>query len=652
MAVDGVTSRNGSLTSHTMTDPAGPAVTNALHAALQHQKAGRLIEAELLYHTLLELEPASADPLYFLGEIARQRNDGKNAADFYQRAIAADPANPHYHLSLGALYRSQGELDKAARSYFSAVALNPAQAGLHDILVKEFSAVHGVVEPRERPRPGVLVESNEMAEGQRRLAEAVSTRLGVVLQLLGKFDAAIACFRDALSLQPESATAHFNLGLALMEQGKLEEAKECYRQAIACQADFVAAHCNLGNIFREQDKQDEALACYQAAHAIDPLFVDAIFNIGLIHSTSGQTALAKTWYRKALAADPGMVSAHINLAAILQDGGQLEEARWHRDQAYGKQCFFVTSTPGTKRTVLLLMDACNGNVPYLTLMPARQNSIVKWMIEYCAEGRVTELPHYDVVFNAIGDADVTDATARPVAEFARRSEKPVLNRPQAVAATARHLIPALLGSVEGVRIPPIWRVETKSGWHANPDFCFPMLARPLASHGGQGMVLVESREALSGLQFDNIGDVYLSAYEDYRSSDGYFRKYRMIFVDREPYPYHLAISKLWMVHYVTADMQDHAWKLEEERRFLADPASVLGERGMAAIESIGKRLDLDYGGVDFSILPDGRVLVFEANATMLVHPEKETGPLAFKNPFVQRIFDAFEALLARASGEA
>jgi hypothetical protein len=445
-----------------------------------------------------------------------------------------------------------------------------------------------------------------------------------------------------------------------MEQGKLEDAKECYRQAIACQADFVAAHCNLGNIFRELDKQDEALACYQAAHAIDPLFVDAIFNIGLIYSTIGQKELAKAWYGKALAADPDMVPAHINLAAILQDAGQAEEARRHRDQAYGKQCLFLTSRPGTKRTVLLLMDASNGNVPYLTLMPAAQNAIIKWMIEYSARGHATELPPHDVVFNAIGDADVTDATARPVAEFTSRSERPVLNQPQAVAATARHLIPALLGSIDGVRVPPVWRVATKRGWHANPEFCFPLLARPLASHGGQGMVLIESREALSGLrsglqsglQSDEAGDMYLIAYEDYRSSDGYFRKYRMIFVDRQPYPYHLAISTLWMVHYVTADMQDHAWKLEEERCFLADPASVLGARGMAAIESIGKRLDLDYAGVDFSILPDGRVLVFEANATMLVHPEKDTGPLAFKNPFVQRILDAFEGLLVRASGKA
>ena len=42
-------------------------------------------------------------------------------------------------------------------------------------------------------------------------------------------------------------------------------------------------------------------------------------------------------------------------------------------------------------------------------------------------------------------------------------------------------------------------------------------------------------------------------------------------------------------------------------------------------------------------MPDGRALVFEANATMLIHPESDTGRLAFKNPFVQTIIDAFAA---------
>ena len=83
-------------------------------------------------------------------------------------------------------------------------------------------------------------------------------------------------------------------------------------------------------------------------------------------------------------------------------------------------------------------------------------------------------------------------------------------------------------------------------------------------------------------------------------------------------------------------------------RYLENPQSALGRDAWAAVAAIGQAMDLDYAGVDFSLLPDGRVLVFEANATMLVHPETPDGPLAHKNPFVQQIVDAFQAMLVRA----
>jgi hypothetical protein len=50
------------------------------------------------------------------------------------------------------------------------------------------------------------------------------------------------------------------------------------------------------------------------------------------------------------------------------------------------------------------------------------------------------------------------------------------------------------------------------------------------------------------------------------------------------------------------------------------------------------------------LLPDGRVLVFEANATMLVHREDVDGVNAHKNAFVQRIVDAFEQMQIRRAG--
>ena len=40
----------------------------------------------------------------------------------------------------------------------------------------------------------------------------------------GKLDEAIACFRRAMELKPDSADAYNNLGMALKDQGKLDEA--------------------------------------------------------------------------------------------------------------------------------------------------------------------------------------------------------------------------------------------------------------------------------------------------------------------------------------------------------------------------------------------------------------------------------------------
>ncbi len=140
---------------------------------------------------------------------------------------------------------------------------------------------------------------------------------------------------------------------------------------------------------------------------------------------------------------------------------------------------------------------------------------------------------------------------------------------------------------------------------------------------------------------------YLTRFWPFRSADGFFRKYRVVFVDRCPLPYHLAIGPHWLVHHATAGMEADPARQAEEARFLSQPEGAIGARAMDGIRAIGERLDLDFAGVDFSLLPDGRVLVFEANATMLVHPEEEAGPFAYRNGAVRRILAAFEAMVAQ-----
>lgn len=477
-------------------------------------------------------------------------------------------------------------------------------------------------------------------------AEA-SFQSGNLLQRQLRFADALACYRQAIALRPDHAGAHNNAGVALMELGRLDDAIASFHEAIGCRPSYAEAHNNMGVALKRQGKFEEALVCYGKALALEPDYAKALFNVGTLFYERKDFSEAMRWYRASLAVDPKQVEANQNMALILEKLGNDAAAKVHRDLAYGRQSMFVDGAPHPRRTVLVLWGAGLGNVPIEFLLPKETITRIVWIVEYARADDVQALPGYEVAFNAIGDPDVVAPTAEAIDRILDVGGRRLLNHPAAVARTRRDLLPALLGGNDVV-VPATHRIARDSIEEALSSLAasdFPVLLRPTSSHGGDHMVKLDSPADIDGFVPWNADNYYLTAYRDYRSPDGRYRKYRIIFIDRKPYPYHLAVAEHWMVHYETAGMQHEAWKREEERRFLADPAQAIGSQAMAALESIGKALDLDYCGIDFSLLPDGRVLVFEANATMLVHPEDDGGCLAYKNRFVRNILAAFEALL-------
>ena len=576
-------------------------------AALEHHLAGRLPQAEELYQQIIQVEPNHSDALYFLGVMANQLGKRDSAIDYTLKAIAANQSNHLYYNTLGNVLKAGSQLDEAVTCYRQALALKP------DFVEALFN-------------------------------------LGSVLQQQRQLEEAIACYQQALAIKPSYAEVHNDLGIALMALGKLDEAVASFNQALIHKPDYAEAHNNLGVGLKNQGKIEEASACYRQALAINPDYAKALFNLGTAYFLKKDYAHAMGWYEASLAVDPHQVEAHQNIALILTEAGRLDEAQQHRDLAYRKQAIFIDIAPYPVRTVLVLWAAGWGNIPIEFLLPKKSNTRIIWMMEYATEDQARTLPDYDLVFNAIGDQDVTGPTQESVARFLRGCNKPVLNLPAAVAQTSRDLIPALFAPIANVLAPLTVRLKTehlKEQLLTISGIRLPVLVRPFGSHGGQHLVKLESAKELEELVTYNAESYYVTNYQDYRSSDGYYRKYRIVFVDRKPYPYHLAIGDHWMIHYETAGMLTEPWKRAEEALFLEDPGKAIGAQAMAAVEAMGRKLDLDYCGLDFSILADGRVLVFEANATMLVHPEDEHEILHFKNPYVQRIFDAFNTLLSR-----
>jgi hypothetical protein len=113
------------------------------------------------------------------------------------------------------------------------------------------------------------------------------------------------------------------------------------------------------------------------------------------------------------------------------------------------------------------------------------------------------------------------------------------------------------------------------------------------------------------------------------------------------YPLHLAISDDWKVHYFTADMADRADHRAEESAFLEDMPKIIGAEAMSGLQAVARTLDLDYGGIDFGLGPDGKVLLFEANATMVVNPPDSDPRWDYRRGPVERIFKAVHSMLQR-----
>ncbi len=464
--------------------------------------------------------------------------------------------------------------------------------------------------------------------------------------------AAAALFRQAIAAEPNYVDALINLSSALLAAGEPEEAARALDRAVSLIPDEPQSLFQLAHLLHTQGRVTEAAVHYERAIQLQPDFSAALCNLGTLHNAADRTEAAADCYGRALALDPDLEVANLNMVAILEADGRLEEAKLCRNRLLRPHALEVDHSPEHRRTVLVLGNACAGNLPLDTILPKRTNTRITWHADFATDEQEGALPPYDVAFNAIGNADLLDEAYGCVSRFAASHK--LLNHPDAVAQTRRDRLPALLNGIPGLIVPRIVRL-TRSQMASGSlpsvldaaGISCPVLIRPIAGHGGEGVHLVETAEDLARHRPGAADAYYVIAYRDVRQADGFHRKYRTVFIDRKPYPYHLAISDHWLVHYFSAAMMSAPWKREEEQRFLEDPLSALGRTAMAAIQALGERLDLDFAAADFAILPDGQLLLFEANATMLVHLRDSPIDFPYKHAHIPPIFTAVEALLDR-----
>jgi len=138
--------------------------------------------------------------------------------------------------------------------------------------------------------------------------------LGACYKALGQLENASKMFKNAFTLQPNYAEAHFNHGVVARAMGEVVLASESYKNAIILLPNYPDAHNNLGNVFKDLGRLEEAIECYEWAITYKPEFAEAHNNLGIVQSDMGQFNLSLKSYETAISINPAYVDALFNLA--------------------------------------------------------------------------------------------------------------------------------------------------------------------------------------------------------------------------------------------------------------------------------------------------------------------------------------------------
>jgi glutamate/tyrosine decarboxylase-like PLP-dependent enzyme len=463
-----------------------------------------------------------------------------------------------------------------------------------------------------------------------------------------------------IAVNPGGTALHFERACLLGELGRTSDAREAYLNVLFREPSHLAALNNLGTLLHQTGYRTAARTAYGEAVAKHPDDPMSRVNLANLLVEAGDLAKAREHYETALRIAAHHHAAHQGLAGVLAESGDPEGAIYHRRLAFEGRAILCLPYRGEAAPipVLVLAGSAGGNIPMRHFLDDRifQTSIV--FTEYYSSG--TPLPPHRLVFNAIGDADLAGAALLATQSVLGLTVAPVINAPSAVAMTGRtENARRLSGIPEVITAATITLPRTliagseAAGTLALHGFEFPFLIRTPGFHTGRHFLRVESfaelPDALSRLPGD---ELTLIQYLDPRGRDGKVRKYRVMMIDGTLYPLHCAISTDWKIHYFTADMDANPVHRAEDAEFLENMPSHIGQRAMTGLVEIQKRLDLDYAGIDFGLSPSGEILLFEANATMVVNPPEPDPKWAYRRPAIDRIYAAVRSMILDRCGVA
>jgi len=179
-----------------------------------------------------------------------------------------------------------------------------------------FAALRAELEAAARTLSVAAIEAAPQARES--LADLVNR--GLSLSSLGRLDEALACYDQALALDPREKVVHNNRGNVLRQLGRVQQALASIDRALELDPSYADAWSNKGLLFTHAARYEEAIACYERALANDARDTTAWLARSYCLARLGRRQEQLDGIARAIEVDPRNPIAWHNLGVAQLDG--------------------------------------------------------------------------------------------------------------------------------------------------------------------------------------------------------------------------------------------------------------------------------------------------------------------------------------------
>jgi glutathione synthase/RimK-type ligase-like ATP-grasp enzyme len=186
-----------------------------------------------------------------------------------------------------------------------------------------------------------------------------------------------------------------------------------------------------------------------------------------------------------------------------------------------------------------------------------------------------------------------------------------------------------------MRFSSVGKIRHTLAREIEDQFDYPIIMRTLTNQQGIGMSKIDSWDALIELLLAGCPQqFFVTQFVDTKGKNQFYRKIRAAVVGDEIMFNRVDYDTYWNVH---GRKKPHRWTfyrenihlLDQEKRICNEPEAELGRPVIQSLRAIRERIPLDAFGIDFDVDADGRLVFYEANATMNLF---STAPKDIPNP--------------------